>query len=115
MALATCPSQRRAGTCYAVTAPSPHTWDGAAEALNFQTTSHVVTDMSVTDNQTSLRSGIFPAISVNKDATVIRVTALQCEPVSPKVTKEREEYLLSSSHQTTATPLASPKERKLRM
>ena len=71
--------------------------------------------MSVTDNQTSLGSGIFPAISVNKDATVIRVTALQHEPVSPKVTKEREEYLLSSSHRTTATPLASPKERKLRM
>jgi len=66
----------------------------------------------VTDNQTSLRSGIFPAISVNMDAIVIRVTALQCEPVSPKVTQEREEYLLSSSHQTTATPHSQPEGKE---
>ena len=32
------------------------------------------------------------------------IAALHCEPVSPQGTQEREEYLLSSSHQTADTP-----------
>ena len=50
-----------------------------------------------------MRNGIFPAISVNKDVTVISNCGPQCEMVSPKETQEGEEYLPSSSYQTAVT------------
>ena len=42
---------------------------------------------------------IFPAMSVNKDVTVISDCSLQSEFLSLKGTQEREEYLRSRSHQ----------------
>ena len=42
------------------------------------------------------------------------ITALQRELVNPKGTQEGEEYLPSSSHQTTATPYGESWGRKLR-
>ena len=51
-----------------------------------------------------LRNGIFPAISVNKDVTVISNCSPQCEMAAAnKETQEGEEYLPSSSHQTAVT------------
>ena len=57
---------------------------------------------------------MFPAISVNRDVTVISDCSPPSEPVSPEGTQAGE-YLPSSSHQTVATPTISPEERKLRM
>ena len=57
-----------------------------------------------------LRKEIFPAISVNKDVTVIRDYIPQCDLVSPEGAQEGEEYLLSINigHQTATTPYGEP-------
>ena len=56
-----------------------------------------------------LRKQIFPAISVNKDVTVIRDYIPQCDLVGPEGAQE-EEYLLSINigHQTATTPYGEP-------
>ena len=38
----------------------------------------------------------------------LAIAALQHEPVNPEEIQEGKEYLLSSSHQTTATPYGEP-------
>ena len=57
-----------------------------------------------------LRKEIFPAISVNKDVTVIRDYIPQCDLVSPEGAQEGEEYLLSINigHQSATTPYGEP-------
>ena len=58
-----------------------------------------------------LRNGVFLALSVNKDATVINNRCPPCEPRSPKVAKEGKEQLPSCSHQTASTPYGEPQGR----
>ena len=62
-----------------------------------------------------MRSEIFPAISVNKDVTVISNCSPQCKPVSSEDPQEGEEYLLSSSHQTMATSWILAPDAEVRM
>ena len=61
-----------------------------------------------------LRNRISPAVSVNKDVTVISDHSPPTWAGEPKGTQEGEEYLPSSSHQTTATPYGESWGRKLR-
>ena len=55
-----------------------------------------------------VRSGIFPAISVNKDVTVLKDSSGPVWAGEPKGTQEGEEYLRSNSHQITATACGEP-------
>ena len=58
-----------------------------------------------------MRNRGFPAVLVNKHVTIIKaIPALHCVILSPKGTQEGEEYLLSPSHQTAATPCGEPQE-----
>ena len=58
----------------------------------------------------ALRTGIFPAISVNKDGTVTSDCSHQGQQVGePRGNSARKEHLPSSSHQTAATPYGEPR------
>ena len=55
-----------------------------------------------------MRNGIFPAISVNKDVTVISNYRPPMWAGESWGNTEGKEYLPSSSHQTAATPFGEP-------
>ena len=55
-----------------------------------------------------LRNGIFLAISVNKDVTILSFAVLQCELVNPKGTQEGEELPVIFQLQAAATPYGEP-------
>ena len=61
-----------------------------------------------------LRNGIFPAMSVNKDATVISNSSSKCEFLSPKGNREGDEYLWFTSHQWQPLSMVRSEELRIR-